>query len=152
MTEPTASRQRLLINMVFVTTNLRERKEQFRFAFIGHNGSRTFCARLQECKENRSFQEDEINSSKRANKLIWELKVELQYLIQYKTIIAMQIHSQWRPRLSRSRGDLSRRGGERDLSRRGGERERRRGGGGGDLDRERRVYGGETERDLETKI
>ena len=52
------------------------------------------------------------------------------------------VSAQCRPLLSRSRGDLSRRGGERDLSRRGGDRERRR---GGDLDRERRVYGGETE-------
>ena len=57
----------------------------------------------------------------------------------------MGVRHQRRPLLSRSYGDLSRRG-ERDLSRRGGERERRR--GGGDLDCERRVYGGEAERDL----
>ena len=57
----------------------------------------------------------------------------------------MGLRHQRRPLLSRSYGDLSRRG-ERDLSRRGGERERRR--GGGDLDCERRVYGGEAERDL----
>ena len=55
---------------------------------------------------------------------------------------------QCRPLLSRSRGDLSRRGGERDLSRRGGDLDRRR---GGDLDRERRVYGGEGERDLKPR-
>lgn len=65
--------------------------------------------------------------------------------MEYTTTIKVRKSNQWRPLLSRSRGDRSRRG-ERDLSRRGGERERRR---GGDLDRERRVYGGEFERDLE---
>lgn len=64
--------------------------------------------------------------------------------MRYTVIKEVQESNQWRPLLSRSRGDLSRRG-ERDLSRRGGERERRR---GGDLERDRRVYGGETERGL----
>ena len=70
------------------------------------------------------------------------------YIMKYSITIEMCGSYQRRPLLSRSYGDLSRRG-ERDLSRRGGERERRR--GGGDLDCERRVYGGEAERDLQIK-
>ena len=70
---------------------------------------------------------------------------QMFYIMKYSITIEMCGSYQRRPLLSRSYGDLSRRG-ERDLSRRGGERERRR--GGGDLDCERRVYGGEAERDL----